>query len=95
MRGAILGGDRTAAVRILKALLPGFVPEELGLDNAIRVELLITALQDAEYPRTVADLHSVLERISAGAVATEVVSAVRELAKRDPGLLLADLGRAA
>lgn len=79
------------AAAILVALLPGSTPPPAGLDDAIRLELLITALQDGTCPRSISDLVCVLERISVGEVAQAFVGIVRERAEEEPDLPLTEL----
>ena len=80
---------------MVKALVATLVPEasahENGLANAIRTELLLTALQDSAHPRTIYDLWRVLRRMAAGDVAAELVAAVERRVATEPDRLLTDL----
>ena len=89
--GSALRDDRTFAKSLLAALIPGSVEDGTSLDNAIRVELLVTALGDGERPRTLADLLRVLESLSAGDVAEYLTDVVRARAEVQPRLFLRDV----
>jgi hypothetical protein len=82
---------RRLADSLLAALVPGSASGADGLEHAIQVELLVTALEDATRPRTLSDLLSVLERIAVGDVARALVAVVRKRAATDPHLVLTDL----
>ena len=75
----------------MAALLPGSSSDGPGLDNAIRLELLITALQDKDQPHTLCELLRVLERISAGEVAEDLLGVLRKRSEQEPHRLLKDL----
>jgi hypothetical protein len=83
--------ERLRAEGILDVLLPRSISMSTCLERAVFLELLITALQDPERPRTVSHLLSVLERLSAGVVAATLLSAVRRSAEQQPELSLAKL----
>jgi hypothetical protein len=83
-----LKDHRSLALTLVATFVPGADHRGAGLEHAIRTELLIVALQDYERPRTLAELERVLERISFGDIATELLAAVREFAEREPNLLL-------
>ncbi len=90
-----MGASRRQAAAIADVLVPDAGTPLTRLDAAIRVELLVCALEDAAEPLTLPDLLAVLDRIAAGGVADQLVAVVRDLVKREPNLLLADLaGRA-
>jgi hypothetical protein len=86
--------QRRLARAILAALFPSRATPA-GLDDAIRLELLITALEDARGPRCVSDLLLVLERLAAGEVARELLDVLRARARIEPHLPLTELGRGA
>lgn len=79
------------AKTVLGALIPSWFSEGESLDNAIRVELLVIALHDIESPRTLGELLRVLERISVGEVAEELLMVTRKRAQREPDQLLREL----
>ena len=85
--------DSRELAESLLAALDGGSPEAAGLEHAIRLELLVSALEDATRPRDVSDLSRVLQRIAVGEVANAFVLIVRRRAKTEPNLLLADLAR--
>lgn len=76
------------ATAILSAIPPSRFAYDGALDQAIRVEVLISALQDVARPRTLSELLRVLERVAVGDVSRELVSLIRPRAIREPNLLL-------
>jgi hypothetical protein len=82
---------REMATAILSLLVPDESAGEVGLTNAIRTELLVTALQDSARPRTLHDLWRVLRRLAVGRVAEDLVAAVAQHADEHPDRLLTDI----
>jgi hypothetical protein len=87
--------SRAFAEAILAALVRGCAPSAPGLEHAIQVELLISALGDVTGPRSVSDLLKVLDRISVGVVAQGLVAMVRRQAEAQPHLQLVELAEQA
>lgn len=87
----VLGNHHRAAVAIVESLFPDPKAGGLGVDHAIRIQLVETALGTIDAPRTISQLRLVLERLTAGGSSDDLIDAMRDREKLQPNLMLSDL----
>ena len=81
------------AQAILDVLVPGGNANGAGVEYAIRVEYLASALLHPSEPETLSELISVLERIAVSEVGRELLLVLHERARREPLVSLRELAR--